>query len=59
MPEDFKPTRKNLLRVKDRIQLSERGHNTLEQKRDGLIMEFMGILESAKGVREELSQAAE
>ena len=57
MPEDFKPTRKNLLRVKDRIQLSERGHNTLEQKRDGLIMEFMGILESAKGVREELSQA--
>ena len=57
MSEDVKPTRKNLLRVKDRIKLSERGHNTLEQKRDGLIMEFMGILENAKGVREELSQA--
>ena len=46
MSEDVKPTRKNLLRVKDRIKLSERGHNTLEQKRDGLIMEFMGILEN-------------
>tara|TARA_B100000809_G_C15117682_1_gene523072 strand:- start:313 stop:957 length:645 start_codon:yes stop_codon:yes gene_type:complete len=57
MSEDFKPTRKNLLRVKGRIKLSERGHDTLEKKRDGLIMEFMGILEKAKGVREELSQA--
>ena len=57
MSEDFKPTRKNLLRVKGRIKLSERGHDTLEKKRDGLIMEFMGILENAKGVREELSQA--
>jgi V/A-type H+-transporting ATPase subunit D len=45
MAQDIKPTRKNLMEIEDRIDLSERGHDTLEQKRDGLIMEFMDILE--------------
>ncbi len=51
MAEDVKPTRKNLMQIEDRIELSERGHDTLEQKRDGLIMEFMDILEQAQDVR--------
>ena len=54
MAEDVKPTRKNLMEIEDRIELSERGHDTLEQKRDGLIMEFMDILDQAKDVRSEL-----
>jgi V/A-type H+-transporting ATPase subunit D len=54
MAEDVKPTRKNLMEIEDRIELSERGHDTLEQKRDGLIMEFMDILEQARDVRENL-----
>ena len=54
MAEDVKPTRKNLMAIEDRIELSERGHDTLEQKRDGLIMEFMDILEQAQDVRENL-----
>jgi len=54
MAEDVKPTRKNLMAIEDRIELSERGHDTLEQKRDGLIMEFMDILEQAQDVRSEL-----
>ena len=54
MAEDVKPTRKNLMEIEDRIDLSERGHDTLEQKRDGLIMEFMDILDQAQDVREEL-----
>lgn len=56
MPDDVKPTRKNLMEVEDRIDLSERGHDTLEQKRDGLIMEFMDILDQAQDVREDLEQ---
>ncbi|MFC7176822.1 V-type ATP synthase subunit D [Halosegnis marinus] len=52
MANDVKPTRKNLMAIEDRIELSERGHDTLEQKRDGLIMEFMDILDQAKEVRE-------
>jgi len=54
MAQDIKPTRKNLMEIEDRIDLSERGHDTLEQKRDGLIMEFMDILDQAQDVREDL-----
>ena len=56
MAEDVKPTRKNLMAIEDRIELSERGHDTLEQKRDGLIMEFMDILDQAQDVRSELGE---
>ena len=54
MAEDVKPTRKNLMYIEERIELSERGHDTLEKKRDGLIMEFMEILDQAQDVREDL-----
>ncbi|WP_132058192.1 V-type ATP synthase subunit D [Halorussus amylolyticus] len=51
MAKDVKPTRKELMQIDDRIDLSERGHDTLEKKRDGLIMEFMDILDQAQDVR--------
>ena len=56
MAKDVKPTRKNLMAIEDRIDLSERGHDTLEQKRDGLIMEFMDILDQAQDVRSDMSE---
>ncbi|MGA9399843.1 V-type ATP synthase subunit D [Haladaptatus sp.] len=56
MATDVKPTRKNLMAIEDRIDLSERGHDTLEQKRDGLIMEFMDILDQAQDVRSDLDE---
>jgi V/A-type H+-transporting ATPase subunit D len=42
------------MQIEDRIELSERGHDTLEKKRDGLIMEFMEILDQAQDVRQDL-----
>ncbi len=54
MSKDVKPTRKNLMAIEDRIELSEQGHDTLEKKRDGLIMEFMDILDQAQDVRSDL-----
>ncbi|PSQ29433.1 V-type ATP synthase subunit D [Halobacteriales archaeon SW_10_68_16] len=59
MAEDVKPTRKNLMHIEERIELSERGHDTLEKKRDGLIMEFMDILDQAQDVREDLEASYE
>jgi len=59
MAEDVKPTRKELMQIEDRIELSERGHDTLEQKRDGLIMEFMDILDEAQDVRADLENQYE
>ncbi|MFB6111558.1 MAG: V-type ATP synthase subunit D [Halobacteriaceae archaeon] len=56
MAEDVKPTRKNLMEIEERIELSERGHDTLEQKRDGLIMEFMDILDQSEEVRSDLAE---
>jgi V/A-type H+-transporting ATPase subunit D len=57
MAKDVKPTRKNLMAIEDRIDLSERGHDTLEKKRDGLIMEFMDILDQAQDVRADMNDA--
>ena len=45
---DIKPTRSELIRLKRKIQLSERGYNILKMKRDGLILEFMKVLAEAK-----------
>ncbi len=59
MAKDVKPTRKNLMQIEDRIELSERGHDTLEKKRDGLIMEFMDILDQAQDVRSDLDDSYE
>jgi V/A-type H+-transporting ATPase subunit D len=59
MSNDVKPTRKNLMQIEDRIELSERGHDTLEKKRDGLIMEFMEILDQAQDVRSDLEDSYE
>ncbi len=51
---DIKPTRSELINLKRKIQLSERGYKILKMKRDGLIMEFFKILSSAKDSRGEL-----
>ncbi|WP_292490952.1 V-type ATP synthase subunit D [Methanoculleus sp. 10] len=48
---DIKPTRSELINIKRRIKLSERGYNILKMKRDGLILEFFKVLQQAKDSR--------
>ncbi|MFA5613485.1 MAG: V-type ATP synthase subunit D [Methanoculleus sp.] len=48
---DIKPTRSELIALKRRIKLSERGYNILKMKRDGLILEFFKVLQQAKDSR--------
>jgi len=55
MSQDVKPTRSEELRLKERIQLAEDGHDILEKKRDGLIHEFMQVINDARDVNEELA----
>lgn len=55
MSQDVKPTRSEELRLKDRIQMAEDGHDILEKKRDGLIHEFMQVIDDARDVNEELA----
>ena len=54
MPQDVKPTRSELLKLKKQIRLARSGYNLLKKKRDGLILEFFDILKKAKSLREEL-----
>jgi V/A-type H+-transporting ATPase subunit D len=57
MALDVKPTRSELIQLKNRIKLSERGYKLLKMKRDGLILEFFKILSEARNVRTELDAA--
>jgi V/A-type H+-transporting ATPase subunit D len=54
MPQEVKPTRSELLKVKKQIVLAKSGHSLLKKKRDGLILEFFEILKKAKTLRQEL-----
>ncbi|MFB6203025.1 MAG: V-type ATP synthase subunit D [Candidatus Nanohaloarchaea archaeon] len=55
MSQDVKPTRSEELRLKERIELAENGHEILEKKRDGLIHEFMEVVDDARESNEELA----
>jgi V/A-type H+-transporting ATPase subunit D len=51
---DIKPTRSELIGLKRKIILSEKGYTILKMKRDGLILEFFNVLDRAKTTREDL-----
>jgi len=57
MAEDVKPTRSELQNLKKKIKLAQFGHNLLQKKRDGLILEFFKILKEAKTLRKEMTEA--
>lgn len=53
---DVKPTRSELMKVKNKIKLAKGGYNLLKKKRDGLILDFFDILKEAKSLKQELTE---
>jgi len=52
---DIKPTRSELMKLKNRIKLARSGHKLLKKKRDGLILEFFEVLKRIRSIRKELA----
>jgi len=51
MLTNVNPTRMELLRLKKRLVLAERGHKLLKDKRDELMRQLLGMIEEVKSLR--------
>lgn len=45
-----------LIRLKSKLKVAERGHKLLKEKRDGLMKEFMGIIREARDLRNKVEE---
>lgn len=54
--EGTKPTRMELLQLRKRAVLAERGHRLLKEKRDALISEFLNIAGNVRAIRDAAQQ---
>ena len=54
--EGTKPTRMELLQLRKRAALAERGHRLLKEKRDALISEFLSIAGNVRAIRQAAEQ---
>ncbi len=52
----IKPTRMELLLVRKKLKLAEKGYKLLKQKRDVLILEFFQVLKDIKKLRELITE---
>ena len=52
--QEIRPTRTELIAIKRKIALYDRGYKLLKMKRDGLVLEFFNILSKARDIRSKI-----
>ncbi len=50
-------TRIELLKLKKRLKVAQRGHKLLKEKRDGLMKDFMAVIREARAARQAVEEA--
>ena len=55
MQKQINPTRQELTKLKQQLIMTSRGHKLLKDKQDEMIRRFMGIIQEAKALREEVN----
>ncbi len=54
--QNVKPTRMELLKLRKRVKLADKGHKLLKEKRDALISEFMVVIKEYKDARKRVEE---
>jgi len=57
--EGVNPTRMELLEIRKKLILAEKGHKLLEEKRDALVERFFDVIEKRKEIKEEVDKKFE
>jgi V/A-type H+-transporting ATPase subunit D len=59
MSEGVQATRMNLMRLRDRSKLAEKGHDLLQEKLDSLVIRFFEVVDTIRGLREETAKVTQ
>jgi V/A-type H+-transporting ATPase subunit D len=54
--EGINPTRMELLEIRKKLILAEKGHKLLEEKRDALVEKFFGIIDSRAKLNDQINE---
>ena len=56
MSEGIQATRMNLMKLRERAKLAEKGHDLLQEKLDSLVIRFFEVVDTIRGLREETTK---